>query len=115
MAACKKCHVARTMRANRKYIDKRRIQRRKYNETPERRKAAYENTKKMYRLHRENQIARMKVYQAVKKGKLKKLPCLVCGEIKAQAHHNDYNKPLEVIWLCITHHKQLHSKMLAFK
>lgn len=110
MAACKECHNARTMRANRKYRDKRRAQRKRYNDTPERRKAAYENTKKMYALYPEHQKARMKVYNAVKAGKLHKLPCSVCGEIKVQAHHNDYTRPLEVLWVCVPHHKIIHSK-----
>lgn len=35
-------------------------------------------------------------------------PCLICGEEKSQAHHEDYNKPLEIIWLCDKHHKELH-------
>lgn len=37
-------------------------------------------------------------------------PCLICGDEKSQAHHEDYNKPLEVIWLCDKHHKELHKK-----
>jgi len=31
-------------------------------------------------------------------------------EEKSQAHHGDYTKPLEVVWLCMTHHRQYHSK-----
>lgn len=113
MGACKVCHTARNQRANEKYKEKRKAQRRRYNETPERRAAAYENTKKMYSLHREHQLARMKVYHAVKTGKLQKKPCQRCSEIKVQAHHDDYDKPLEVLWLCIPHHKKLHKEMLA--
>lgn len=43
-----------------------------------------------------------------KKGKVISKPCIICGDIKSQAHHEDYNKPLEVIWLCDKHHKELH-------
>lgn len=40
--------------------------------------------------------------------KLKKQSCEVCGEIKALGHHDDYDKPLEVRWLCPKHHIELH-------
>lgn len=36
-------------------------------------------------------------------------PCTVCGTTEAvHAHHDDYNKPLEVIWLCPRHHAERH-------
>lgn len=46
-------------------------------------------------------------YRAVYNAKLPKQPCEVCGA-PAEAHHNDYSKPLEVRWLCSLHHKELH-------
>lgn len=54
--------------------------------------------------------ARWKVRTALERGKLIRLPCKKCGA-KAQAHHTDYRKPLEVIWLCTTHHKEIHKKL----
>lgn len=48
------------------------------------------------------------VANAVRHGKLIRLPCEVCGEIRSQAHHDDYAKPLEVRWLCSTHHAEVH-------
>jgi hypothetical protein len=50
------------------------------------------------------------VYKALKAGRLERKPCEVCGNIKAHAHHSDYNKPLDVIWLCAKHHKEWHMK-----
>lgn len=54
---------------------------------------------------------------AVRKGIIEKEPCLVCGDTKkVHAHHDDYNKPLEVLWLCPIHHRQLHTnKNNAYK
>lgn len=40
---------------------------------------------------------------------IKREPCLVCGEIKTEAHHHNYSKPREVIHLCKPHHMELHS------
>ena len=48
------------------------------------------------------------VSNAVRDGRLKKQPCWVCGE-KAVAHHPDYDRPLDVVWLCQSHHKQAHA------
>lgn len=44
--------------------------------------------------------------QAVRSGKLFKQPCEVCGNQKSEAHHEDYDKPLDVIWLCRLHHRE---------
>lgn len=45
---------------------------------------------------------------AIRDGRLTRQPCEVCGELKAQAHHDDYSKPLDVRWLCSTHHAEWH-------
>lgn len=50
------------------------------------------------------------VARAIKSGKLVKNPCEVCGDIKVHGHHCDYDKPLEVVWLCAEHHSQWHSE-----
>ena len=50
-----------------------------------------------------------KVYRAIRTGKLNKQPCEICGE-NAHAHHEDYAKPLEVNWLCRSHHAERHQK-----
>lgn len=47
---------------------------------------------------------------AIKCGLLKKMPCIICGDEKSHAHHCDYDKPLDVIWLCALHHADWHSK-----
>lgn len=49
------------------------------------------------------------VYRAVKRGDLTALPCEICGS-KAEAHHEDYSRPLDVQWLCRKHHAISHRK-----
>jgi hypothetical protein len=49
------------------------------------------------------------VRRALKLGRLARLPCLVCGaDERIHAHHPDYAKPLDVMWLCEEHHRQWH-------
>jgi len=33
--------------------------------------------------------------------------CVICGK-KAEKHHEDYDKPLKVVWLCRKHHLKKH-------
>ena len=51
------------------------------------------------------------VAKAIRKGLLVPSPCIRCGEKKSLAHHEDYDKPLDVMWLCQPCHKQRHKEM----
>lgn len=56
--------------------------------------------------------AKEAVRQAIKTGRLFKLPCEHCGETKKiQGHHPDYSQPLLVIWLCPPCHSKEHSRL----
>lgn len=86
-------------------------------EHPEERKEYYtrynkEHPEKMKRYreeHPEKVICQNAINSLIRSGKLIRQPCSLCGKPKAHAHHPDYNKPLDVIWLCQSHHKQLHA------
>lgn len=52
---------------------------------------------------------------AVQYGILERQPCEMCGDAEAQKHHPDYNKPLEVHWLCLHHHSYIHRVLNAIK
>lgn len=56
----------------------------------------------------EKYAAHSAVSSALRSGKLQKETCAVCGDENSQAHHNDYTKPLDVVWLCQQHHAQVH-------
>ena len=55
--------------------------------------------------------ARQTVNIETRARRLKREKCNNCDITKTQAHHEDYTKPLEVLWLCAKHHKELHSKL----
>ena len=50
------------------------------------------------------------VDKAIKSGELVVQPCEMCGTTdKIHAHHDDYDLPLNVMWLCPGHHKARHA------
>lgn len=46
---------------------------------------------------------------ALRKGLITRHPCEVCGEPQTDGHHDDYDRPLKVRWLCRLHHKRVHA------
>ena len=55
--------------------------------------------------------AKRLAYDAKRRGDLMPEPCKACGAEPAEAHHEDYNKPLEVRWLCRLHHRERHMEI----
>lgn len=121
MAVCKACHrvnVKANRAANAEYyreFDRARANlphrveaREAYARTPQgrangnRAKRAYLDRNPMKR------AAHIACGNAIRTGRLIRKPCEVCGAAKAQAHHDDYSKPLDVRWLCTTHHAEWH-------
>ena len=45
---------------------------------------------------------------AIRSGSIKRMPCEICGSKKSEGHHEDYSKPLDVVWLCSRHHSDRH-------
>lgn len=52
--------------------------------------------------------AHLAVHKAVVSGQLQKQCCEVCGAETVDAHHDRYEEPLNVRWLCRRHHVKLH-------
>lgn len=44
----------------------------------------------------------------LRRGKIQREPCVDCGCDEAEMHHEDYSKPLEVVWLCRDCHLDRH-------
>jgi hypothetical protein len=60
--------------------------------------------------HRDKYLARKSVENAIKSGTLIKPDlCETCKTNKAEhAHHSDYNKRLDITWICQSCHLMLH-------
>jgi hypothetical protein len=76
---------------------------------PHRLASRIEQTGKYRKQYPNRAKANALVSKAIRAGKLQKLPCLVCGSERSLAHHPDYDRPLDVVWLCQPHHKQAHA------
>jgi hypothetical protein len=61
-------------------------------------------------IHPEKKSATTTLGNAVRDGKITKMPCAKCGDPRSEAHHEDYSKPLDVIWLCKKHHWMVHEE-----
>lgn len=44
-----------------------------------------------------------------RRGVLRPEPCEACGSSAVEMHHEDYTRPLDVIWLCRACHLSLHA------
>ncbi len=85
--------------------------REEYQATKAGKRAAARAHKKQIELYPHKYKARVILGNAVRDGKVKKLPCEVCGSTRRiHGHHEDYSRPLDVVWLCSKHHKERHLK-----
>lgn len=84
----------------------------RYHKTDAGKAATRNNDERQRQKFPEKYAARQAVLVAVRKGILVKQPCKQCGASKAQAHHPDYSKPLDVVWLCDPCHRAEHGRAL---
>lgn len=87
--------------------------RQKHKNDPQRKRKLADKAKLM----RKNPITRVRIEsrlatrRAIEAGKLMREPCLRCGAVKVEAHHEDYARPLEVKWLCRRCHAAEHIRL----
>lgn len=70
----------------------------------------YQKTRNYRERNPEKHAAHSAVNREIRAGRFTPLPCEVCGS-KANAHHDDYSKQLEVVWLCPKHHAERHVEL----
>lgn len=104
---------------NRKNKYERMLQHKEYKEKmriedPEKYDRIFHGTRKTYRKkHPEKTRANGIINDMLRYGKLiRPEVCSFCGKsCEPQAHHPDYTKPTEVIWLCVKCHSELHKNL----
>ena len=113
LGKCKECtkkDVSENYATNREKYSKYEAMRR---QRPERKKQQAESLQRQAEKNPHKATARRMTANAIRSGKLKRLPCEKCGNPKSQAHHDDYSKPLEVRWLCFVHHREVHGQVVT--
>jgi hypothetical protein len=81
---------------------------RKYRSTPSGADSTSRSTKKF------REKNRVKARAWVLAQKISVLPCSVCGsKDNVQKHHEDYTRPLDVIFFCAKHHKRHHMQSVV--
>jgi len=90
--------------------EEQKILHKKWRKTKKGKRSAIEQSLKYKKLYPGRIIATAKVNHALRDNRLEKQPCFICGSDKVHGHHYDYSKPLDVIWLCPTHHMWMHKR-----
>ena len=106
---CIDCTRKRVASHREKNIDRIRKYDRDRGKDPARIAAAVEYNRAYRKKNKLRTRAHQMVSYHVRKGTLKRKPCEVCGKNRTEAHHPDYNYPLDVVWLCSVHHKEAHA------
>ena len=108
---CKECNKKDVTANRNKNIEKIRAYDRERGKIPERIKANTDVNRAWRAEDKRRHRAHSSVSYAIRNGFLVRQPCCRCGESKSVAHHEDYDKPLEVMWLCQPCHKQRHKEI----
>ena len=108
---CKQCTKNDVAKHREENLEKIRQYDRERAKRPERIKACLRISTAWRQADKRRGAAHNAVARAVRLGQLTPEPCERCGCEKSLAHHEDYDKPLEVVWLCQPCHKQRHKEI----
>lgn len=108
---CKSCNKTDSLEHRNANIEKVRQHDRERSKYPHRVELHKEQTKMWRSVDKRRNKCHNAVARAIKSGDLYRLPCERCGEAKSLAHHENYDEPLNVVWLCQPCHKQRHKEI----
>lgn len=108
---CKKCESIYATERQKLNPEKKLQWNKNYRQTPHGKEALKRRSKTYNEKYPEKFKAMQDVHTAIRNGSLVKKPCEGCGEVKVDAHHDDYAKTLEVRWLCKICHVKHHNNL----
>ena len=114
LGKCKECSKKDSIEHRNKNLEKVREYDRIRASNPERKKASIAISAAWRQEDKRRIQCHNAVSRAIKSGKLIRQSCERCGNENSLAHHEDYDKPLEVNWLCQICHKQRHKEINQF-
>ena len=112
---CKDCAKSDVSKHREQNLEKIREYDRKRGKLPERIKQTIAFTKAWRKDDKRSAAAHNAVARAIKVGSLIPQPCTRCNSEVTVAHHEDYDKPLDVVWLCQSCHKKRHIEILKIR
>jgi len=112
---CKECTKNDVGKHRLENLEKIREYDRERGKKPERMKTAAAISSAWRQADKRRMSAHNAVFRAVKAGKLIRMNCERCDAVKTYAHHEDYDKRLEVMWLCQPCHKKRHAEIDKLK
>ena len=108
---CKECTKADSNKHRAENLEKVREYDRMRGKRPERVKANIAVNNAWRAEDRRRSKAHKAVAKALRLGQISRQPCCRCGDEKSLAHHDDYDYPLKIMWLCQPCHKQRHKEL----
>ncbi len=108
---CKACTKARVLARRNENIDAVRAYDRLRGKEKHRIQNATEQTRAWRAQDKRRMAAHNAVARALRSGKLQKKPCERCESDSSYAHHDNYDKKLDVKWLCQPCHKERHKEL----
>jgi hypothetical protein len=111
LGKCKTCTKAYAADHRLKNADRIRAYDRERAKNPARAKMSAEVNARWRKEDRRRVAAHNAVARAIRAGSIEKQPCCVCGSDASLAHHESYDRPLDVVWYCQIHHKERHKQM----
>ena len=111
LGKCKECTKLDVLEYRANNLKKIREYDKERSKNPERKKLNALTTKIWRNKDKRRQMCHNAVARAIKSGALIKKPCVRCNNQISVAHHEDYDKPLDVIWFCEQCHKQRHKEI----